>query len=49
MRFSKSRLTALAMLGGATIALSACSTLFGEDEEPLALSGSPFSQGLATA
>lgn len=51
MRFSasKSRLRALAMLGGAAIALSACSTLFGEDEEPLALAGSPFSQGLATA
>jgi outer membrane protein OmpA-like peptidoglycan-associated protein len=52
MRFfaSKSRLRALAMLGGAAIALSACSTLFGEDDEgTLALSGSPFSQGLATA
>jgi outer membrane protein OmpA-like peptidoglycan-associated protein len=51
MRFSasKSRLTALAMLGGATLALSACSTLFGGEDEPLPLSGSPFSQGLATA
>ena len=52
MRFSasKSRLTALAMLGGAAIALSACSSLFGGgDEEPMALVGSPFSQGLATA
>jgi outer membrane protein OmpA-like peptidoglycan-associated protein len=51
MRFSasKSRLTAIAMLGGAAIALSACSSLFGEEEEPLALAGSPFSQGLATA
>ena len=49
MRFSASKLRLIAMLGGAAIALSACSTLFGEDEEPLALSGSPFSQGLATA
>src|SRR5436190_22998272 len=51
MRFSasKSRLTALAMLGAAAIALSACSTLFGSDEEPVAMNGSPFSQGLATA
>lgn len=51
MRFSasKSRLWALAMLGGAAIALSACSTLFGEEEDTLALTGSPFSQGLATA
>jgi OOP family OmpA-OmpF porin len=47
---SKSRLATIAMLGAATIALSACSTLFGDDtEEPMALAGTPFSQGLAVA
>lgn len=49
MRFATSRLTALAMLGAASIALSACSSLFGDDSEPLALDGTPFSQGLAVA
>jgi outer membrane protein OmpA-like peptidoglycan-associated protein len=49
MRSSTSRLTALAMLGAASIALSACSTLFGSEEEAMALDGSPFAQGLAVA
>ncbi len=53
MRFSansKSRLAALALLGVSAISLSACSTLFGDGEaEPVALSGTPFSQGLAVA
>jgi outer membrane protein OmpA-like peptidoglycan-associated protein len=53
MRFSansKSRLGALILLGASAFALSACSTLFGDDsDEPVALSGTPFSQGLAVA
>ena len=53
MRFSansKSRLAALVLLGASSFALSACSTLFGDDtEEAMALSGTPFSQGLAVA
>jgi len=49
MRFANSRLTALAMLGAASIALSACSTLFGEDDTPVPMDGSPFAQGLAVA
>ena len=49
MRIAKSRLTALAMLGAASIALSACSTLFGDDEEMMAMEGSPFAQGLTVA
>jgi outer membrane protein OmpA-like peptidoglycan-associated protein len=49
MRFSASRLAALAMLGGAVIALSACSDLFGDSTTDLGASGSPFTQGLASA
>jgi outer membrane protein OmpA-like peptidoglycan-associated protein len=50
MRFAASRLAALAMLGAATIALSACSDLdlFGDDSSDLgAATGSPFTQALA--
>jgi hypothetical protein len=49
MRFSASRLAVLAMLGSAAIALSACSDLFGDSSEDLGASGTPFTQGLATA
>jgi len=49
MRFSASRLAALAMLGSAAIALSACSDLFGDSTTDLGASGSPFTQGLASA
>jgi outer membrane protein OmpA-like peptidoglycan-associated protein len=49
MRFSASRLAVLAMLGSAAIALSACSDLFGDSSQDLGASGTPFTQGLATA
>jgi len=47
MRFTASRLALFAVLGSA-FALSACSDIFGSGDETAA-SGSPFTQGLATA
>jgi OOP family OmpA-OmpF porin len=48
MRFSASRFAALCLLGAATIALSACSDLFGDDSADMAAAnGSPFTQALA--
>jgi outer membrane protein OmpA-like peptidoglycan-associated protein len=49
MRSSVSRLALVAVLGGAVIALSACSDLFGDGTDEAAAAGSPFTQGLATA
>jgi len=50
MRFSASRLAALAMLGSAAIALSACSDLFDSSSDDTGGgAGTPFTQGLATA
>ena len=49
MRSSVSRLAALAVLGSAVIALSACSDLFGDSSDEAGATGSPFTQGLATA
>jgi len=46
MRITASRLALLAVLGS-TLALSACSDIFGGGDEPTP--GSPFTQGLATA
>jgi outer membrane protein OmpA-like peptidoglycan-associated protein len=49
MRSSASRLAALAVLGSAVIALSACSDLFGSSSDETLATGSPFTQGLTTA
>jgi OOP family OmpA-OmpF porin len=49
MRASASRLALLAMLGSAVIALSACSDLFDDSSDATVATGSPFTQGLATA
>ena len=49
MRFTASRLALLAVLGSAAIGLSACSDIFGSEEDMVAATGSPFTQGLATA
>ena len=49
MRSSVSRLAALAVLGSAVIALSACSDMFGGSSDDAVATGSPFTQGLATA
>jgi len=48
MRSSVSRLALVTVLGGAVIALSACSDLFGDSTDEAA-AGSPFTQGLVTA
>ena len=49
MRASASRLALLAILGSAVIALSACSDIFGDSSDGAGTTGSPFTQGLATA
>jgi len=48
MRFTASRLALLAVLGS-TVALSACSDIFGGSSDEAPAPGSPFTQGLATA
>ena len=49
MSASASRLALLAILGSAVIALSACSDIFGVSSDEAGATGSPFTQGLATA